>query len=1079
MNTELATIFTGEDAEFTCFNTATPCVDVTDWPLTPTLISALTPNPNYYVTSSISETGYFEIQFMLANNFWNCPMNFGNNNTGTNPDCGLQIRQGIAHLVDKVSFTNSQPNIAGVSAPIDNPLPVNNGGLPTPNPCQWDASFNQTGTNCIVGAPGGTAYHLATATFNNGFAFNQPGFGSQDFCAAAQHFINAGLAMGKDANCVLTTINPTVTAHTVNFFIRIDNTPRFQLGQSMAQEICALFGQGFVEPCAPYLTVTPGPITAFPGFITSPTSVNLSWHIYTAGYGATFPFDSSLYFIYNSRFVSGIPTIQMSGGGFCRNDSQPTFSAGNYIYLCYPNYDFLSYIMETAVCLGALGDPVVGQQIASYGFCTATRKTGVVYASGAPAIPNTYDAPQGTTPGNCGPPGAVVVCPEPVITTSGGALPVNGDPIRMDPHLKYLEDLTGGVGGSWNSQPTLGNCVPLGPPAKGCYNLDPAAGGGVGQPWAACGPANSVPGNPFGKTVYYDPLNRGIVNGAIPLCGLGLKTQGTNPPVIPVGKALSKDPLLSTYTSFLSATAQWPVFLIPFCNIFFKCFYPFLSAVSAGYESEYIFGANAFTIPIYVQKDQFGYLGGATHSSGLWQRVINSAGSGIPQFFTWLNAWSANPVQSGTIRQAFKENIKSVSPYIESTVWDAYVFGNIYDSVGISNPASPSQLLNWMGVSLQTINPANSGSLGYTPPSGTSAALRISLRSDMFWQNDNSGSHPAKQVTAYDVAFSYMSLLGSGAFNSGGASPTTGITVINQSTFDFDISALGPFTTLFETGLPVIPGQYWSGAGQSTWNTSVDNTVSTCSHQPTASAVVGCFRAQYTLDPTAKIGTSTVPVVDCADSAILSGASGCTHIPGSLLNVDTTKITATYDPVANGILIGSSAWEAVTNGVVGGGTGVTPCGAMVCSTSPTYTLQRYGSVASITAAGCGVSDHYFRSNCTLGIWTWSGDNGEFTHDFSSELQVVRACNAVTPVPAQCVHWTKGIAGSGGSAITSVQIGAVNRFVAVNWVGGTPSAPFNWNTNPPTGLVAFAPVLYDGPTTTLNPCSIDAVNGYDC
>jgi hypothetical protein len=355
----------------------------------------------------------------------------------------------------------------------------------------------------------------------------------------------------------------------------------------------------------------------------------------------------------------------------------------------------------------------------------------------------------------------------------------------------------------------------------------------------------------------------------------------------------------------------------------------------------------------------------------------------------------------------------------------------------------------------------------------------MSLRSDIFWQNDNSGSHPAKQVTAYDVAFSYLSLLGSGAFNSGGASPTTGITVINQSTFDFDISALGPFTTLFETGLPVIPGQYWSGAGQSTWNTSVDNTVNTCSHQPTASAVVGCFRAQYTLDPTAKIGTSTVPVVDCADSTILSGASGCTHIPGSLLNVDTTKITATYDPVANGILIGSSAWEAVTNGVVGGGTGVTPCGSMVCSTSPSYTLQRYGSVASITAAGCGVSDHYFRSNCTLGIWTWSGDNGDFTHDFSSELQVVRACNAVTPVPAQCVHWTKGIAGSGGSAITSVQIGAVNRFVAVNWVGGTPSAPFNWNTNPPTGIVAFAPVLYDGPTTTLNPCSIDAVNGYDC
>jgi len=499
-----------------------------------------------------------------------------------------------------------------------------------------------------------------------------------------------------------------------------------------------------------------------------------------------------------------------------------------------------------------------------------------------------------------------------------------------------------------------------------------------------------------------------------------------------------------------------------------------LTAVSAGAQAEDQFGQGAFTIPIYVQKDQFGYLAGSSN----WQRVINSAGSGIPTFFTWLSAWSANPTQSGTIRQAFKQNIKSVSPFIESTVWDAYVFGNVFDSIGASNPANNAQLLNWMGVSLQTINPANSGSLGYTPPTGTSAALRISLRSDNFWQNDNSGSHPAKQVTAYDVAFSYLSLLGSGAFNSGGASPTTGITVINQSTFDFDLSALGPFTTLFQLGLPIIPGQYWSGAGQSTWNTSVDNTVFTCSHQPTASAVVGCFRAQYTLDPVNKIGTSTIPVVDCADSTILSGASGCSHIPGSLLNVDTSKVTATYDPVANGILIGSGPWEAVTSGVVGGGTGVTPCGQMVCSTAPSYTLQRYGSVSSITASGCGVSDHYFRSNCTLAIWGWSGDNGDFTHDFSSELQVVRACNAVSPVPAQCVHWTHGIAGTGGSPITSVQIGAVNRFVAVNWVGGAGSS-FNWNTNPPTGIAAFPPVLYDGPTTTLNPCSIDPTNGYDC
>src|SRR5712664_1829577 len=360
MNTELATIFpTGEDQEFTCFNSATPCVDITDWPLTPTLIGPgagdICSKAAYDCTQSISETGYFEIQFMLANNFWGVNMNFGNNPNGT------EIRQGIAHLVDKVSFTNNDPTLAGSASPIDNPVPLNNGGLPSANPCQWDQVYSQTGANCAVGASGGTAYHLAAATFNNGFAFNQPGLGSPDFCAAAQHFINAGLAAGRDSTtCVLTGISPAVTSHSVNIFVRSDDPARLDLGNSIAQEICALFGQGFVTACSPFLTVTPGPITAFPGFITNNKSVNLSWWIYTAGYNQVFPFDSTLFFIYNSQFVSGIPTIQRSCGGLCSSASVGSFSASNYMYLCNPTYDDISSQMQSAACVSGPGDPSVG-----------------------------------------------------------------------------------------------------------------------------------------------------------------------------------------------------------------------------------------------------------------------------------------------------------------------------------------------------------------------------------------------------------------------------------------------------------------------------------------------------------------------------------------------------------------------------------------------------------------------------------------------------------------------------------------------------------------------------------------------
>src|SRR2546426_6008378 len=391
-----------------------------------------------------------------------------------------------------------------------------------------------------------------------------------------------------------------------------------------------------------------------------------------------------------------------------------------------------------------------------------------------------------------------------------------------------------------------------------------------------------------------------------------------------------------------------------------------------------------------------------------------------------------------------------------------------------------------MTVGSQTIQPATAGSLGYTPPAGTTVTYRMSLRSDLYFHNDNSGSHPAKQVTAWDVAFSYLSLLATGAFQSVGASALTGVTIINLGTFDLNLNSAGPFTPPYVGGLTILPAQYWTGAGQKAWNTAVDTTVSTCQGQSSASATIGCYRAQFTLSTTTIIAGSAIAAVHCADSSIYSGASGCPQFytaltnddAYSVLNIDPNKIVATFDPVANGILIGSGPWEAVTNGNVGGGTGVTPCGAMVCSTSPTYTLQRYGSVASITASGCGVSDRYFRSNCTLAIWIWSGNNGDWTHDFNN-LQVIRTCSGVTPVPSQCIHWTQGIVGTGGTAITSVQIGAVNRFLGIGWV-----SPFNWNIGPPVGLVALSPVLYEG-ATTLSPASVVGCSspyptgGYDC
>jgi hypothetical protein len=148
--------------------------------------------------------------------------------------------------------------------------------------------------------------------------------------------------------------------------------------------------------------------------------------------------------------------------------------------------------------------------------------------------------------------------------------------------------------------------------------------------------------------------------------------------------------------------------------------------------------------------------------------------------------------------------------------------------------------------------------------------------------------------------------------------------------------------------------------------------------------------------------------------------------------------------------------------------------------SPSYTLTRFGKGF---APGSMVSGGYFRSNGNLALYVWSGDNGDFVHDFIN-LEMVMRCYGLPAQPlgsvSGCAHWQQGIGANGGPIIASVvQISIVSRFVAVNWV-----APFNLQSGPPVGLVPFPPVLYEG-GLILNPASVVGcaqaypAGGYDC
>jgi hypothetical protein len=827
-----AMIFTDQTAEFNSLQSTSPTIDFPDSPIPANAICVPDLCNPFIITAPVSQTGYYEIQFMMANNFWGCNFNFGNST------CGSQIRQGIAHMIDKTSFTNTDPTIAGISTPIDNPVPTSSaGGLLSPNPCGYDSSFPQSGTSCIVGAPGGTSYHLGNSTGTDGYPWLQAP-GSKDLNAAAQHFVNAGLASGfNPATSILTGVSSAAALHPIQFFIRNDDPVRLDLGKGLEAQICYVFTGSYTVPCA-YLSVTLGPATAFPGFTTSTSSVSQDWWMYTAFYNRVPFFDDSLYYNYNSRFVSGIASIQPIDGP-CSSESAPSNSGSDYMYLCNPSYDSMTNQMEFAACTITTGDPVPGQ----------------------------------------------------------------------------------------TSNNSTGTCL------------------------------------------------------------------GTSS----------------------------------------------LSAVGAGIESENLFGKNAFTLPIFERTLQFAY-----PSTG-WTRVINDNQVGLPNFFTWLNAWNPSPPAAGTIRQGFSQTTRSVNPFIASTPQDLYVVGNVYDSLSRLNPLDQSQSICWMTYTCPQQLPLSA--LTYTPPPGTVTSVRFTLRSDLSFQDGT-------QVTAFDAGFSYLALLEAGSPLGGVAVPISGVTLLGPRQFDLNLGSIGPFTLSSITSLPILPAAYWTNSGMSTWS----NNVNKCS-TPTAP----CYPAQYTL-------AAPAGPVACALTCVFSA---------SLMNVNPSDTSASFDPVAHHMLVGSGPWECgpVTNS---GSGNCSTCSPLCQMPGPGggYTLTRFGAGL---APGSSINGIYFRSSGNLAVCIWSLTCDKDLTQAFLEFSVIASCYGV-PVTSTgpCAHFQQGIgAVAGGGPVGLSQVAIVNRFVGAQWV-----SPFNWSTSPPIGITPPNPVLYEN-TITLNPASIAGcttpypTGGYDC
>src|SRR6267378_1632600 len=197
MDIEQIPIYAGCATELNALGQPVPQIDLTDCPLTASLVNPASPtsfvnNPNLLVTSQIVTHGYSELEFMLDNNYWGIPMQFGNNPNG------VHLRQGIAHLINKTIFNNTQVDIHTLAQPVDNPIPYGSKLSPdtfiSPNSCNWDLNFTETGGVCTrAGGPlGGVAYDCAAPGITSNCAAGtisgttnypwQPQIGSADFC---------------------------------------------------------------------------------------------------------------------------------------------------------------------------------------------------------------------------------------------------------------------------------------------------------------------------------------------------------------------------------------------------------------------------------------------------------------------------------------------------------------------------------------------------------------------------------------------------------------------------------------------------------------------------------------------------------------------------------------------------------------------------------------------------------------------------------------------------------------------------------------------------------------------------------
>ena len=484
-----------------------------------------------------------------------------------------------------------------------------------------------------------------------------------------------------------------------------------------------------------------------------------------------------------------------------------------------------------------------------------------------------------------------------------------------------------------------------------------------------------------------------------------------------------------------------------------------------GNQTEVIHARHVATIPLWAGLDQMAAIG----NTG-WSSFVTDQGNGLANFNTWLNVYSANPFQSGTIRQGFKTSPDTVNPYQASTVWDFYLLSSVYDSLSFQNPVNHNQLVDWLTSSSQRLS-----SVPSYAPTGTAVTYRFNLRNGVFFQN-------GQKLTAWDVVYSLKSFWDYGAFQSGGEFPILGITVLSPFTLDMHLQYDGPFLKYGLTTNTILPAALWS-ANAADFSSNTASCISSATQ-------AGCLDATYQID-----STFTTSTGQCY-TGTYANPLPC-KVAASDMEVNTASGLDSADPLSVGNFIGTGPWTC--EGIVGaistlGGGCASPSGLISGATS--ITLTRYDQGVA------GTAHDYFRSSNNLARYIWTANIG--TSQDSLTQSTVASCVGKAVGTTGCTHWQNGYGSTSPgtpSVVVSGEWSVVTLSTAIPWLpivltngagfdwgelntGGTAilgigTAPTGYNPAAGTYTPTSGPTLYGA--TQPFPCSASghSLDGYDC